>query len=177
MTCFQKYPFRCLSGLLLLFSPLVLAALGWLLIVAVMLAVSEIPRAVMRWHRRQRIKEYRAAIARGDAISAELSKVQQKLKRTEYEYLTYANAITGVCSPDFRVFVEYASGAKEPVPAAPSTPPDPAAAEAPTDPARDQAITRAIAANVAINYARLDACVAGYNALIDWHQPKEAVNE
>jgi hypothetical protein len=118
-----------------------------------------------------------AEVARGDAISAELSKVQQKLKRTEYEYLTYANAISGVCSPDFRVFVEYASGAKADMPAATSTPPGPAVAEAPTDPARDQAITRAIAANVAINYARLDACVAGYNALIDWHQHKEAVNE
>jgi hypothetical protein len=118
-----------------------------------------------------------AEVARGDAISAELSKVQQKLKRTEYEYHTYANAITGVCDPSFRVFVEYASGAKDPLPAATSTPPDSTAPETPTDPTRDQAITRAIAANVAINYARLDACVAGYNALIDWHQPKEAVNE
>jgi len=114
-----------------------------------------------------------AQIERGNEISAELAKTQQKLRSTEREYLTYANSITGVCSPDFRVLVEYASGAKADMPEAASTPANPATPETPADPALEQAITRATAANVAINYARLDACVAGYNALIDWHGANE----
>jgi hypothetical protein len=115
-------------------------------------------------------QRYRAEVARGDAISAELSKVQKKLKRTEYEYINYANAIVGNCNGnDFRVFVEYASGAKADMPETSGSSVDPAAGKDAVDPAQDQAITRAIAANMAINYARLDACVVSYNALIDWH--------
>lgn len=119
---------------------------------------------------------YLAEVARGDQLSADLAKTQRRLDDTKREYLTYANSITGVCDPSFRVFVEHASGAKTGVPAATGAPTSATAAEAAADLAYQTAITRAIGANVAENYARLDKCVAEFGALIDWYQrPEEAV--
>ena len=113
-------------------------------------------------------KDYLAALEWGNQISKQLAEKQRSLNETEKQYLTYANAITGVCDPSFRVFVEYASGAKDRMPEATGTPSNPPASK---DAA--EAATRIMAANIAANYARLDHCVAGFNALLDWH---EAVN-
>ena len=113
--------------------------------------------------------KYLAALEWGNQISKQLAEKQRALNETEKQYLTYANAITGVCDPSFRVFVEYASGAKDRMPETSGTPADSPASKAPADPSGEQ-VSRALAANIAANYARLDHCVAGFNALIDWHE-------
>ena len=117
---------------------------------------------------------YLAEVTRGDELSERLLKTQRKLNAKEYEYITYANAVTGLVDPSVRVLVQYASGAKDGVPKATISTPDAPVTEAPI--VNSTAITRAIAANIAINYARLDHCVAGFNALIDWHKPEAMVS-
>lgn len=121
-------------------------------------------------------QEYLAAVSRGEELSAELLKTQRRLDATKAEYLQYANAITGVCDPSVRMLVEYASGAKTGVPATPGASATAPPAESAADLAYQTEVTRAIGVNVAENYARLDKCLAEFNAIIDWHvRPKEAV--
>lgn len=120
-------------------------------------------------------QQYLAEVARGEELSAKLAKTQRRLDAKQTEYLTYAGAITGVCDPSLRMFVEYASGAKAGVPESSITPATTTAAESAADLAYQAEVTRAIGINVATNYARLDKCVAEFNAIIDWHRPKEAV--
>jgi len=109
-------------------------------------------------------QRYLSEVARGDAISAELIKTQRRLNDVKTEYLAYANGITGNCPADLGVLVNAAvSGAG--MPQAASRPVDPSATIA----------AALVAANVAENYGRANACIAQFNALIDWHQPEKAV--
>ena len=104
-----------------------------------------------------------AEVARGDALSAELSKTQRRLHETKTEYLAYANAITGHCPADLGVFMSRPSNSssqgtgKNP---APSAPPDPSATVA----------ASAIATNIAENRFRFEANFAQCSALLRWHE-------
>lgn len=106
----------------------------------------------------QRDAELEVARIRGDALSRELAEKERKYNNLRTEYLTYANAIPGVCDPALGVLVGAAAAGK-PLPPAPGAHADPAAA----------VTTAAIAANVAENYTRAWECIARLNALIDWH--------
>ena len=117
--------------------------------------------------------EYLAAVSWGNQISEKLAETQRKLDDNKSEYITYANSITGVCDPSVRMLVQYASGAK--LPATAGAPAPTASPESTADLAYEAAVTKAIGLNIAENYARLDQCVAGFSALIEWHKPKEAV--
>lgn len=102
-----------------------------------------------------------AETARGEALSAELSKTQRKLDETKAEYLRYANAITGNCPAELGVFVNQAAGGNQAgLPKAPS-PPTGAASEI---------AASLIAANVAENYGRANSCISQLEALIKWHE-------
>ena len=106
-------------------------------------------------------KEYLAAVARGDKLAEELAATQRRLNDTTTEYLAYANGISGNCPAAVGVLSNAAAtGAK--LPKAPSKPADPAATSG-TIPASD------IAANIAENYGRANACIAQLNLLSDWH--------
>lgn len=120
-------------------------------------------------------QQYLAAVERGEQISAKLAETQRRLNAKEAEYLTYANAITGVCDPSVRLLVEYASGAKTGVPTTPGAPAATSPAESTADLAYQARVTRLLGANVAINYARLDKCLAEFNSLLDWHDSEKAV--
>ena len=120
--------------------------------------------------------EYLAAISWGNQISAKLAETQRRLDAEKSEYLTYANSITGVCDPSFSLFVEHASGAKTGVPAATGSAADGPSSEKAIELAYQAAMARLVAVNIAENYARLDQCVTGFSALIEWHKHKAAVN-
>ena len=104
-----------------------------------------------------------AEVARGDALSAELSKTQRRLHETKTEYLAYANAIVGHCPADLGVFMSRPSDSsgqgtgKNP---ASSAPPDPSATVA----------ASAIATNIAENRFRFEANFAQCSALLRWHE-------
>jgi hypothetical protein len=100
-----------------------------------------------------------AETARGDAISAELSKTQRRLANVEREYLAYAHAIAGNCPADLGLLVS-AAASGDPLPGAASAPIDPAATIA----------AAAIAENIATNYPRCHAAIEQLNALIFWHK-------
>lgn len=106
----------------------------------------------------QRDAELEVARIRGDALSRELADKERQYNALHKEYLTYANAIPGVCDPRLGVLVSAASAGK-PLPATPGASTDPAAA----------VTTAAIAGNIAENYTRAWECIARLNALIDWH--------
>ena len=113
----------------------------------------------------KRDAELFVARLRGDALSAELAKKERQLSDLKWEYMTYANAITGNCPASLGVLVQSASAAAG-VPAPSSPSPDPAATIA----------AAAIGANIATNYPLCHAAIAQLNALIDWHAAaKEAV--
>lgn len=121
-------------------------------------------------------KNYLAALAWGNQISRDLAQTQRRLHETKSEYLAYAHAITGVCDPSVRMLVEYASGAKDPMPEASSPPTDGPFAEEALERAYQEAVARLIGVNVAENYSRLDLCIAEKRALNAWHAgSKEAV--
>ena len=119
--------------------------------------------------------KYLAAIDWGNQISQQLSDTQRKLNATKSEYLKYANSIVGVCDPSFRVFVEYASGAKDGMSETSSTSVDGTITQDPLDTAFEEAMARATATNIAENYSRLDACVSEKLALNRWHRPEGAL--
>jgi len=111
----------------------------------------------------QRDAELEVARIRGDALSRELADKERQYNNLRTEYLTYANAIPGVCDPRLGVLVGAAATGK-PLPAAPGAPADPAAT----------VTTAAIAGNIAENYTRAWECIARLNALIDWHNTESA---
>lgn len=119
---------------------------------------------------------YLTEVERGNDLSATLVQTQRRLDATKSEYHAYANAITGNCDPSFRVFVEYASGAKTDMPEAPGAPVDGPFAEDALERAYQEAVARRIGRNVAENFSRLDFCVAEKRAINAWHnRPEEAM--
>ena len=110
-------------------------------------------------------QEHLAAIERGDKLAAELAKTQRRLDAKQREYLAYANGIAGNCPASLGVLTSAASGGQANIPETASDPADSTAADGPPGVA-----ARLIGANIAINYARFQECVARYDALIDWHE-------
>jgi hypothetical protein len=99
-----------------------------------------------------------AEIARGDAISAELSKTQRRLNETKSEYLAYAGAIAGHCPADLGLLL-----------AAESTPGSLPAAPGASADATLTLDASAIAENIAENRFRFEVNYATCAALIEWH--------
>jgi len=116
---------------------------------------------------------YLAEVERGNALSAELVKTQRRLDATKTEYLAYAHAITGVCDPSVRLLVEYASGAKNPLPEATGAPVDGSFADEAIERAYQEAVARIVGVNIAENYSRLDFCIAEKRAINAWHAGPE----
>ena len=113
---------------------------------------------------------YRAAIERGDKLSADLAVAQRKLSTTKTEYLAYANGIAGNCSADVRVLAHYAARG-EPVPEAASAPTD---AAAPADSNSTVETSAAdLAANIAENYTICLETRVYHEALIDWYKGQQ----
>jgi hypothetical protein len=107
-----------------------------------------------------------AANAKGQALSERLLDTERKLRDTEKEYLTYANAITGHCPASLGVLTSAASSGQPLPPAAgPSAPTAAPIGAAP------------IAANIAENYTRAWACIAQLNALVDWHEHSKTLTK
>jgi len=105
-----------------------------------------------------------AEVARGEEISAELSKTQRRLDATKTEYLAYANGIVGNCPADLgRVLMSYPSpnsdreAGENP---APSTPPD----------TSNTVAASAIATNVTINRWAFESNFAQCTALFKWYK-------
>ena len=111
-----------------------------------------------------------AEIARGDAISAQLSKTQRRLDATKTEYMAYANGITGNCPTDVgRVLMSWpahsdSEGAGED--------------KAPSPPANtpDTVDASLIAGNIALNRWACDSNYAAHSALLEWAK-EGTVNE
>jgi hypothetical protein len=101
-----------------------------------------------------------AARKQGDKLAASLASTQRKLNETQTEYLAYANGISGNCPASLGVLIAAASSSSGNLP-------NPAS-NATNSPATLEAAL--IAANVATNYSRHAECIAGFNALIDWHE-------
>ncbi len=97
---------------------------------------------------------------RGDKLAASLSQTQRKLNETQTEYIAYANGISGNCPASLGVLVAAASSSTNNLPNSASSPTNSAATVE----------ASLIAANVATNYSRHAECIAGFNALIDWHE-------
>jgi hypothetical protein len=104
--------------------------------------------------------------ARGDAISAELSKTQRRLDATKTEYLAYANSIRGHCPADLGLFLATETLTPPSVPATPGEPANPAPPVA----------ASAIAGNIAANRYRFELNRAACTALVNWHTGQEALN-
>ena len=107
------------------------------------------------------------ANSRADKISRNLDSTQRRLEGLKYEYLTYANAITGHCPGTLGLLTSAASHG-QPLPATSGQPADSPAADGAAAAATIPA--RVIGANIAINYTRFQQCLAQYNALLDWHE-------
>ena len=105
------------------------------------------------------LEQLDAARAHGDKLALDLAKTKEKLHATKTEYLAYANAIRGHCPADVGL-LNNAAAAGQPLPATPSNPATEAAPIA----------AAAIAANIAENYGRANACIAQLNALLTWHE-------
>jgi hypothetical protein len=116
-------------------------------------------------------QKYMALAADAERISTELANTERKLNEKQAEYIAYANAITGNCSGSFGVFLQSASASTPNLPATPGASAGSSAPQSPADFAANIA-----GANIAINYARFDQCLARYGALLEWHnQAKEAL--
>ena len=113
-------------------------------------------------------KEYLAALGWGNQLSADLAETQRKLNATKTEYLLYANGISGNCPSTLGVLTN-AAATGAPVPQPTGEPADPPAALSTIE-------ASLIAANIAENYGRANACITQFNALIDWHKHTEAVS-
>lgn len=114
-------------------------------------------------------------IERNNQISDVLSKTQRKLYETKSEYITYANAVTGMLDPSFSLLVQHASGAEVGVSEAISPSTDRSSAEEAVELAYQTAMARLTAINIAENYSALDLCIAEKLALNHWHRSKEVV--
>jgi len=101
-----------------------------------------------------------AARKQGDKLAASLANTQRKLNDKQVELLAYANGISGNCPASLGVLVASASSSSDKVPDS--------ANNATNSAATIEAAL--IAANVATNYSRHAECIAGFNALINWHE-------
>mgnify|MGYP003545175398 FL=1 len=102
---------------------------------------------------------------RGDKLAAQLVISQRKVQEKHNELLAYANGISGNCPSGLGVLVAAASSSNSNLPDSASSPANQAATYCSTGIAANL-----IAANVATNYSRHAECIAGFNALIDWHE-------
>ena len=110
-------------------------------------------------------QENLAAIERGDKLAAELAQTQRRLDAKQAEYLRYAYGITGNCPASLGLLTSAASGGQATLPEATGEPANPPVADG-----SPEVAARLIGANIAINYARFQECIARYDALIDWHE-------
>ena len=97
---------------------------------------------------------------RGDKLAAQLVISQRKVQEKHNELLAYANGISGNCPASLGVLVAAASSSSSNLP------------DSASNSANSAATVEAslIAANVTTNYSRHAECIAGFNALIDWHE-------
>ena len=122
---------------------------------------------------------------KADAITKALMDSDRKIAKLGTEYISYANAITGVCDPALGVLVAAASSSASPgVPEA-ARPPTGTTQPDGTDGATSKAdeeeygrlVAAAVAGNVAVNYPLLTKCLSGFNAVLDWHDGVDAAME
>ena len=102
---------------------------------------------------------------RGDKLAAQLVISQRKVQEKHNELLAYANGISGNCPANLGLLVAAASSSSNNLPNSASN----SANQTATDSSTGIAASL-IAANVATNYSRHAECIAGFNALIDWHE-------
>jgi hypothetical protein len=107
---------------------------------------------------------YKAAVDWGGQISAKLAAAQRQISDFEKERLSRAYSIVGNCPASLGLLVQSASsGNNQDMPSSAGASIDPAATIA----------ASVIGENVAINYSRHEACIKGFNALIDYHKGRD----